>query len=113
MSERYSADRLIEPYDEDATHVDWRDWGLINPVRAQGSCGSCYAFAAVTALETTYAIKYGALNEYSEQQLVDCQMTAFGCAGGFYSLSFFYWFEEGVNMRDQYVYESGDTGTSA
>lgn len=63
----YSSERLIAPYAGDATEVDWRDWGIVNEVRDQSSCGSCWAFMATSNAETMYAIKYGPLLELSEQ----------------------------------------------
>ena len=47
--------------------VDWRKQGVVTPVKNQGSCGSCWAFAAVGALESAYAIRNKKLVQFSEQ----------------------------------------------
>lgn len=64
--------------------VDWRGRGVVNPVKDQGSCGSCYAFSAISAVESAYAIKTGKLYNLSEQQIVDCsgKFGNGGCSGG-------------------------------
>jgi C1A family cysteine protease len=61
---------------------DWRAKGGVSPVKDQGYCGSCYAFAAVATIESQYLIKYGTVKTFSEQQLIECTTTTSGCNGG-------------------------------
>jgi len=41
--------------------VDWREKGVISPIKNQGKCGSCWAFASVEAIESYVAINTGEL----------------------------------------------------
>ena len=56
---------------------DLRDYGYVSPVKNQGQCGSCYAFAAVGAMESQHMKKHH-FKSFSEQAFVNCN----GCDGG-------------------------------
>jgi len=51
---------------------DWRNQGIVTDVKSQGSCGSCWAFAAVGSMESIWAKETGELLNLSVQQLIDC-----------------------------------------
>ena len=70
--------------------IDWRDKGVVNPIKDQGICGSCWAFSAIGAQESQYAIVSGTLQSLSESNIVDCDDTCFGCSGGWPSHAYQY-----------------------
>merc|ERR1712048_1108096 len=78
----------------------------------QGSCGSCWAFSAVGGLEGRAAIATGNLQQFSEQQLVDCDHNGDqGCNGGLMDTAFEYLQgSAGVCTEDSYGYK-GRAGT--
>ena len=70
--------------------MDWREKGVVSPVKNQGNCGSCWTFSTTGALEAAYALEFGSILSLSEQQLIDCAQ-AFdnhGCSGGLPSHAF-------------------------
>merc|ERR1719411_513139 len=46
--------------------------GNVSPVKSQGSCGSCVAFAIMALVETCFKKAVGTFGDYSEQHFVDC-----------------------------------------
>ena len=79
---------------------DWRSYNRVAPVKDQGSCGSCWAFATVANLEGLYAEKKGVIKTFSEQMLVDCDTSDSGCNGGLMEYSFAWLKKNGGFMLD-------------
>lgn len=93
--------------------IDWRQKGVVNPVRDQGQCGSCWAFASTANAESVWAIYSGQLLDLSEQYLVDCATGAgyynMGCNGGQEDSAFKYMINNGQCTDASYPYTSGTT----
>uniref|UniRef100_A0A7S3ISI1 Peptidase C1A papain C-terminal domain-containing protein n=1 Tax=Strombidium inclinatum TaxID=197538 RepID=A0A7S3ISI1_9SPIT len=90
---------------------DWRDHFGVSPVKDQGSCGSCWTFSTVGALEAHSQLKFGYTNTYSEQQLVDCagDFDNNGCDGGLPSHAFEYVYHAGgISTETAYPYFAED-----
>uniref|UniRef100_A0A4W5LVT1 Peptidase C1A papain C-terminal domain-containing protein n=1 Tax=Hucho hucho TaxID=62062 RepID=A0A4W5LVT1_9TELE len=69
----------LTPAQQEATGVDWTTNKCMSPVRSQGSCGSCWSFAAVGAVEAAHCLVTGSLVDFSEQQLVSCASSCQNC----------------------------------
>jgi len=69
---------------------DWRTKGVVNRIKDQGQCGSCWAFSCAGAMESQWAIKHGDLLSLSESNLVDCCSTCLGCNGCVANLAYSY-----------------------
>lgn len=107
--------------------VDWRNQsGVLQPVKDQGKCGSCWAFAAIASVESGFAISTGASISLSEQQLIDCDADCRnctanpsnpehrngGCAGGFARWAFNYMENVSLCTEASYTYSGTDPQTN-
>ena len=85
---------------------DWRDAGFVTPVKDQGFCGSCWAFAAIGAYESAYAITNN--REWvsvSEQEALECTFADSNCVvGGWHEPVFLYMQYLGLVGTDKYYY---------
>lgn len=45
--------------------LDWRTKNVVAPIKNQASCGSCYAFSTLEALQSYYHLKKGAASSPS------------------------------------------------
>jgi cathepsin L len=93
-----------------ASPIDWRDRGVIGPVKDQGQCGSCWSFSTVGPTEAHYAIKYGSQLVLAEQQLVDCSGSYGneGCNGGLFADGYRYVQDFGLEFTADYPYVATD-----
>jgi C1A family cysteine protease len=97
--------------------VNWVKKGGVTHVKDQGQCGSCWSFSTTGALEGAHFVKYGKMDSFSEQQLVDCDNYRnggkdHGCKGGLMDNAFS-WIQKngGLCSELEYPYVSGETKT--
>ncbi|RZN40145.1 MAG: hypothetical protein EF813_03540, partial [Methanosarcinales archaeon] len=95
-----------------ASTFDWRDkdgknW--VTPVRSQGSCGSCWAFSAIGAVESAVQIYTNNPDmnvDLSEQHLVSDCCRAGSCSGGWPDWALDYIRDTGVPDEDCTPYDA-------
>jgi len=94
--------------------VDWREKGVVTPVKSQGGCGSCWAFATTEVVESHVAIETGKLLELSPQELTSCVKNpehcggSGGCEGATYELGFDYVAKHGLKLEKEMPYKASD-----
>jgi len=97
--------------------VDWRQKNVITPIKSQGGCGSCWAYAAGAAIESFAAINSSVLKVLSTQQLTSCTPNpnhcggSGGCGGSTQELAFSYVANSsGLLLYSDYPDTSATTG---
>lgn len=126
--EEFSEQRLMKPQECSATNkftvneetklkaipdsYEWNNYGIVTPVKNQGSCGSCWTFSTVGSLESHWNLLGKGKNvTFSEQQLVDCaqDFDNNGCKGGLPSHAFEYIrYAGGIESDVTYPYTAKD-----
>ncbi len=81
---------------------DWREYDKVTPIRDQGACGSCYAFAAIAALESKLLVDGEPAFDLSENNAKECNWYETSCAGGNFTKLASWFSKEGT------VFESCD-----
>lgn len=92
------------------TELDWREKKVVNDVKNQQQCGSCWAFSTIGSTESRWAIKSGTLLSLSEQELVDCDTVDSGCNGGLMDNAFG-WLADNkqkLDLEKDYTYTAED-----
>jgi C1A family cysteine protease len=90
---------------------DWRSLGFTLPIKNQGSCGSCWAFATIANLESAALIFNSKVRVASEQEIVDCDDAWYGCRGGNFAGP--YLIKNGVTSEELYPYKAYDQACKA
>jgi C1A family cysteine protease len=92
---------LVDP---DSKAVDFRRLNFVSPVKYQGLCGSCWAFAVTGAFESSWAIhNHGEKITVSEEALLTCGKSG-SCQGGT-AFGFDYILTAGIPTDKEYPYK--------
>ncbi|KAM9979946.1 hypothetical protein ACTFIZ_006192 [Dictyostelium cf. discoideum] len=83
---------------------NWRHYGAVTSVKDQKTCGSCYAFSTLAALESKILKNKNINYDLSEQELVDCTDKNKGCEGGWMNPCFDYIQKKGISNEHDYMY---------
>ena len=105
--------------------VDWREKkspggsAVVTPVKDQGMCGSCWAFASTATIESYYALATDELAVLAPQTLVNCAPNpddcggTGGCEGSIPELAFNYTRSGGIALETDLPYKAHDENCTA
>jgi C1A family cysteine protease len=115
LSDSIQSDPIEEYYGDPPSQFDWRnyndqDW--TTTARNQGSCGSCWDFAAHSCLEAMVNIIEGDSNldlDLSEQYILSCYSGGWGCGGSNAYYAYGYMFNNGGAIPEScFTYSAND-----
>jgi len=99
---------------QNPSRKDWREAGVVTPVKNQGGCGSCWAFAATECVESHYHISNGEEAILAPQYYVNCVQNptecggSGGCEGAIAELAFNLTAKVGIPLEKDLPYKGRD-----
>jgi C1A family cysteine protease len=85
---------------------DWREKKKVTDIQDQKACGSCWAFAAVAAYESSHLIENNVTVGASEQRALDCAFKSYSCKGGWHDKVLDMFVDPGDAERNLYPYRA-------
>lgn len=99
---------------------DWRQYRKVTPVKDQGECNVCWAFAVAAALESRASIKEEGWWDVAEAQAIACQDPAWvlfhrdPCGtGGWVGMAVDVWTKQGIKAESCLPYDPKQVGRSS
>lgn len=101
--------RQLQQAETDSETFDW-NW-LLPEIKDQGLCGSCWAFAAVAAVEAQYKQQYQEGISLSEKHVLDCcsKELCGSCDGGYPDKALDFAIRSGMVESSQIPYGAYDS----
>lgn len=88
---------------------DWREHGMVTPVRNQGDCGSCYSFSAIGNIESKLLMDHIGYYDLSENNAKECNWYDASCTkGGSYFMLSNLFSRAGVVLEECDPYQPSD-----
>jgi len=106
--------RLGVSSNSNPTRKDWREENVVSPVKNQGGCGSCWAFAATECMESHYMIAAQENIVLAPQYYVNCVQNpnhcggTGGCEGAIAELAFNLTSQVGIPLETDLPYQGYD-----